>query len=122
MTKVRLRFDKRSRRFHVVALDGLTLATFRHERDAIAHAQAVAAEPVLTAEDIAACDNLDMASQADKLRAILADLGLSQREAARVLEVQEGTFRGWCSGKGKIPAVVWLALEALAMRRAKGPP
>lgn len=64
------------------------------------------------------CDNPGMAD-ADKLRDILDALGLSQREAARLLEVQEGTFRGWCSGKGKVPNVVWLALEALQARQAK---
>ena len=65
------------------------------------------------------CDNAAaMATEADKLRASLEDLGLSQREAARVLEVQEGIFRGWCMGKAKVPNVVWLALEALTLRRA----
>lgn len=67
------------------------------------------------------CDNPDMAD-ADKLRDRLEALGLSQREAARLLEVQEGTFRGWCSGKGKVPNVVWLALEALEARQGERQP
>lgn len=55
-----------------------------------------------------------MGSTSDDLRALLARTGLSQREAARQLEIKEREFRRMCAGKRPIPAVVMLGLQQLA--------
>jgi hypothetical protein len=52
-------------------------------------------------------------TDADLIRAHLAALGLSQREAARKLEVEERLMRSYCAGKEPVPAAVLLALEQL---------
>ena len=48
---------------------------------------------------------------ADQLRALLKLGGLSQRAAARLLNVEERTMRQWCAGQGKPPASVFRALS-----------
>jgi transcriptional regulator with XRE-family HTH domain len=53
------------------------------------------------------------ATDADLIRAHLAALGLSQREAARRLGVEERLMRAYCAGKEPVPAAVVLALEQL---------
>jgi plasmid maintenance system antidote protein VapI len=50
----------------------------------------------------------------DDLRALLSRTGLSQREAARRLEISEREFRRMCAGTRPIPNVVLLGLTALA--------
>ncbi|MGO8858547.1 MAG: helix-turn-helix domain-containing protein [Steroidobacteraceae bacterium] len=50
-------------------------------------------------------------SDADRLRALLERAGLSQRAAARLLNVEERTMRQWCAGQGKPPASVFRALS-----------
>jgi len=50
-------------------------------------------------------------SDADRLRALLQRGGLSQRAAARLLNVEERTMRQWCAGQGKPPASVFRALS-----------
>jgi transcriptional regulator with XRE-family HTH domain len=50
-------------------------------------------------------------SDADHLRALLERAGLSQRAAARLLNVEERTMRQWCAGQGKPPASVFRALS-----------
>lgn len=55
-------------------------------------------------------------TDADRLRAELARLGLSQRAAARELEIDDRVVRKWCAGQGTVPSIVWLALEALRPR------
>lgn len=57
------------------------------------------------------------ASDADRLRKLLSDAGLSQRGAARQLDIDERTMRRYCSGELDVPRVVWLAIEALSKRR-----
>lgn len=52
-----------------------------------------------------------------RLRTLLRELELGEREAARILGVKESTFRGWCAGKGKVPRMVWLAFAALRLRK-----
>jgi hypothetical protein len=52
-----------------------------------------------------------------RLRTLLAELELSEEEAARILGVNEKIFRGWCAGTGRVPRMVWLALAALKIRR-----
>jgi transcriptional regulator with XRE-family HTH domain len=47
----------------------------------------------------------------DRLRALLTRSGLSQRAAARLLNVEERTMRQWCAGQGKPPASVLRALD-----------
>ena len=57
---------------------------------------------------------LDSQSESDRLRDWLAAHGRSQRGLARELGVSERTMRYYCSGEQAIPAIVWLALQALA--------
>jgi hypothetical protein len=57
-------------------------------------------------------------TDADKLRAALDRLGLSQRELARQLEVPERDLRHLFAGQGKAPAWLWLAIEALERRQS----
>ena len=60
-------------------------------------------------------------TDADRLRAALIQLDLSQRGAAHLLEVPERDIRHWAQGHGKVPNWLWLALEAL-MRRERDAP
>ncbi len=50
-------------------------------------------------------------TDADRLRALLQRAGLSQRAAARLLNIEERTMRQWCAGQGKPPAPVFRALS-----------
>lgn len=50
-------------------------------------------------------------SDADRLRTLLRLGGLSQREAARLVEVDDRTMRHWCAGKGTPPESVFRALD-----------
>ena len=50
-------------------------------------------------------------TDADRLRALLKQAGLSQRAAARLLNIEERTMRQWCAGQGKPPASVFRALN-----------
>jgi transcriptional regulator with XRE-family HTH domain len=50
-------------------------------------------------------------TDADRLRALLERAGLSQRAAARLLNIEERTMRQWCAGQGKPPASVFRALS-----------
>lgn len=52
---------------------------------------------------------------ATAFRDALALAGLTQRGAARALEINERTVRRYCAGH-PVPRVVWLALERLATR------
>lgn len=56
-------------------------------------------------------------SDADRIRQMLTQLGLSQRGAARILEVSERTMRYYCSGKHKVPRYIMLAIGYLILRR-----
>ena len=47
-------------------------------------------------------------------RAALARAGLTQRGAARALDINERTVRRYAAG-APVPRVVWLALERLAL-------
>ena len=47
-------------------------------------------------------------------RLALARAGLTQRGAARALEINERTVRRYAAG-ATVPRVVWLALERLAL-------
>ena len=51
---------------------------------------------------------------AANFRAALARAGLTQRGAARALEINERTVRRYAAGT-PVPRVVWLALERLAL-------
>lgn len=48
---------------------------------------------------------------ATELRALLESAGLSQRGAARLLDIDERTMRRYCSGDLPIPNVIVLALR-----------
>jgi transcriptional regulator with XRE-family HTH domain len=50
-------------------------------------------------------------TDANRLRELLNRAGLSQRAAARLLDVEERTMRQWCAGQGKPPASVFRALN-----------
>jgi transcriptional regulator with XRE-family HTH domain len=50
-------------------------------------------------------------TDADRLRALLVRARLSQRAAAKLLNVEERTMRQWCAGQGKPPASVLRALN-----------
>ena len=50
-------------------------------------------------------------SAASQLRQLLSEANLGQREAARLLGVEERTMRQWCSGQGTPPASVFRALN-----------
>ena len=56
-------------------------------------------------------------TDADKLRAALDRLAISQRELARQLEVPERDLRHLFAGQGKAPAWLWLAIESLERRK-----
>jgi hypothetical protein len=58
-------------------------------------------------------------SDADRVRALLARLGLGQREAARELDINERAMRGYCAGD-KVPRYVLLALERLVQIKEDG--
>jgi len=50
-------------------------------------------------------------TDADRLRTLLKLAGLSQRAAARLLNVEERTMRQWCAGQGNPPTSVFRALN-----------
>jgi transcriptional regulator with XRE-family HTH domain len=50
-------------------------------------------------------------TDADRLRALLVRAGLSQRAAAKLLNIEERTMRQWCAGQGKPPESVFRALN-----------
>ncbi|MGE0582855.1 MAG: helix-turn-helix domain-containing protein [Steroidobacteraceae bacterium] len=50
-------------------------------------------------------------THADRLRAALQRAGLSQRAAARLLEVDERAMRQWCAGQGAPPESIYRALS-----------
>jgi len=50
-------------------------------------------------------------SAANQLRRLLFEAKLGQREAARLLGVEERTMRQWCAGEGAPPASVFRALS-----------
>jgi len=52
------------------------------------------------------------ASDAERVRELILRLGLSQRAAARELEIGERDMRAYCAGQ-PVPRVVLLALERL---------
>ena len=71
----------------------------------------------------AAADEVSYAhpTDAQHLRNLIAMTGLSQRGAARELEIGEREMRAYCAG-GRVPRVVILALERLVdlQRRVGG--
>lgn len=52
--------------------------------------------------------------RADRLHAA----GLSQREAARLLGIDERTMRRYCLGEMPAPRMIWLALAQISQERA----
>jgi DNA-binding transcriptional regulator YiaG len=53
------------------------------------------------------------------VRELLAKAGISQREAARRLGVQDRTVRHWCAGTAKIPYTAQYTLECLAKEKSQ---
>ena len=56
-------------------------------------------------------------TDADRVRALLARTGLSQRKAADALGIKDRTMRRYCTGALPVPAMVLLALEQLAQKK-----
>jgi DNA-binding transcriptional regulator YiaG len=56
-------------------------------------------------------------TDADRIRRLIDKLGLSQRETARQLEVDDRTLRYWCSGQVQPPKMAFLALEQLIAKQ-----
>jgi predicted transcriptional regulator len=52
-------------------------------------------------------------TDADKLRAALTQLDLSQRGAAKLLGLSERMMRYYCAGTEPVPLMVFLAIERL---------
>jgi DNA-binding transcriptional regulator YiaG len=48
---------------------------------------------------------------AQEIRRLLSDCGLSQRKAANALGVEERVMRYWCAGKYYAPPYVMMALK-----------
>jgi hypothetical protein len=61
-----------------------------------------------------------MSEDSDKLRELLARLGVGQREAARRLEVSEREFRRMCAAARDVPRAVMLAMESLVREKEGG--
>jgi predicted transcriptional regulator len=53
-------------------------------------------------------------TDADRVRAALTQLGLSQRGAAKVLGISDRMVRHYCANTAPVPAAIFLALERLA--------
>lgn len=65
----------------------------------------------------------EASSQSDRLKALLRELKLTRRGAARMLEMNERTIRRYCAGSSSIPRAVFIALESLRkVARAEWPP
>lgn len=62
------------------------------------------------ARDLSLPDSPDCPA-ADRLRSLIRLAGLSQRAAARLLNVEERTLRQWCAGQGDPPTSVFRALS-----------
>lgn len=59
-------------------------------------------------------------TDAEQVRQLIGVLGLTQRAAARALEINDRTMRSYCAGD-KVPRMVILALERLVdMQRQIG--
>jgi ribosome-binding protein aMBF1 (putative translation factor) len=58
-------------------------------------------------------------SDADRVRALLARLGMSQREGARELDMRARDMRGYCAGE-RVPRYVLLALERMVEIKESG--
>jgi ribosome-binding protein aMBF1 (putative translation factor) len=52
-------------------------------------------------------------SDADRVRELITQLGLSQRAIAKELDINDRVMRYYCSGEQPVPRVVMLALEHL---------
>jgi plasmid maintenance system antidote protein VapI len=64
----------------------------------------------------------EVATQSDRLKALLRELKLTRRGAARILEMNERTIRRYCAGSSSIPRAVFIALESLKkIARAEWP-
>lgn len=57
---------------------------------------------------------MDTPTAAEVIRALIERANLSQRQAARELDVEERSVRHWCSGTRDVPRFAILALERLA--------
>jgi DNA-binding transcriptional regulator YiaG len=60
------------------------------------------------------------AVSADEFRAAIAALGMSQRQAAAALEVDERTARRWALGERPIPGPARVALRCMTHLRGRG--
>ena len=56
-------------------------------------------------------------TDAARLRRLLETVELSQRGAARAIDIDERTMRRYCAGELPVPRLVWLALERISEGR-----
>ena len=60
------------------------------------------------------------AVSADEFREAIAALGMTQRDAAKALEVDERTVRKWALGERAVPGPARVALRCIARLRLLG--
>ena len=60
------------------------------------------------------------AVSADEFRDAIAGLGMTQRDAAKALEVDERTVRKWALGERSVPGPARVALRCIARLRSLG--
>jgi DNA-binding transcriptional regulator YiaG len=60
-------------------------------------------------------------NKTDELRKLIADIGLSQREAASLLEVDHRTMRYWCSANPEPPIMAVMAMRYMSTAKLYGP-
>lgn len=60
-----------------------------------------------------------MTHTAAQLRDLLARAGISQRAAARALQIDNRLMRRYCSGAIPVPEIVWMALITLMNGRSQ---
>jgi len=58
-------------------------------------------------------------ARTEELRALIAQLGWSQREAAEALEVDTRTMRYWCAANPPAPLMAILALKHLLSEQGR---
>lgn len=61
-----------------------------------------------------------LAMSADEFRDAIAALGMTQRDAAKALEVDERTVRKWALGERAVPGPARVALRCIARLRVPG--
>lgn len=61
-----------------------------------------------------------MSEDSDELRKLIARLGVSQREAARLLEIDQRELRRMCAAGRAVPRAIMLAMQELVREHEGG--